>query len=314
MRSDIATVIAFGLLSVCPVSAAPTYSCFDPPDEGQTNPLGEGMEDVVESECCEALIDESDMMADREVIWDPVNCNHGPGEEPIAEAYLCRAHDTDGCRFCHDSCDGFEGLCITCEEVLEDLLNSDSPTPSPDFETSEFPATPAPAILTAATEAPFGIFPATPAPVAPVAPPTEAPAVPPTEAPVAPPTEAPAVPPTEAPVAPPTEAPVAPPTEAPVAPATDAPVAAPAPTAEASDCECVNSLSEEEMAVLTRRSKNMVCDPTCSDQSDLVWGVMNCNYFALGQNCRACSDLCDDQGDGTWLDQDGFPCKPCSAV
>lgn len=58
MRSDIATVVAFGLLSACPVSAAPTYSCFDPPDEGQTNPLGEGMEDVVESECCEALIDE----------------------------------------------------------------------------------------------------------------------------------------------------------------------------------------------------------------------------------------------------------------
>ncbi|CAM9517867.1 unnamed protein product [Ectocarpus sp. 13 AM-2016] len=290
MRSDIATVIAFGLLNVCPVSAAPTYSCFDPPDEGQTNPLGEGMEDVVESECCEALIDESDMMADRKVIWDPVNCNHGPGDEPIAEAYLCRAHDTDGCRFCHDSCEGYEGLCITCEEVAEELLNSDSPTPSPDFETSEFPATSAPAILTAATEAPFGIFPATPTPVAPVASPTEAPAVPPTEAPVAPPTEAP------------------------VAPATDAPVAAPAPTAEASDCECVNSLSEEEMAVLTRRSKNMVCDPSCSDQSDLVWGVMNCNYFALGQNCRACSDLCDDQGDGTWLDQDGFPCKPCSAI
>ncbi|CAM9980735.1 unnamed protein product [Ectocarpus fasciculatus] len=258
MRSDIATVVAFGLLSVCPISAAPTYSCFDPPDEGQTNPLGEGMEDVVESECCEALIDESDMMADREVIWDPVNCNHGPGEEPIAEAYLCRAHDTDGCRFCHDSCDGFEGLCITCDEVAEELLNSDSPTPSPDFETSDFPATAAPAIITAGTEAPFGIFPATPAPVAPVSPPTEAPAAPPTEAPVAPATDAP----------------VAPATDAPVAPATDAPVAAPAPTAEASDCECFNSLSEEEMAVLTRRSKNMVCDPTCSDQSDLVWGEL----------------------------------------
>lgn len=141
-----------------------------------------------------------------------------------------------------------QGLCITCEEVAENLLNSDSPTPSPDFETSEFPATPAPAILTAATEAPFGIFPATPAPVAPVAPPTEAPAVPPTEAPVA--------------------------------PATDAPVAAPAPTAEASDCECVNNLSEEEMAVLTRRSKNMVCDPTCSDQSDLVWGELRYPFYS----------------------------------
>lgn len=58
MRSDIATIIAFGLSLCSVVNAAPTYSCFDPPDEGQTNPLGEGMEDVVGSECCEALIDE----------------------------------------------------------------------------------------------------------------------------------------------------------------------------------------------------------------------------------------------------------------
>lgn len=58
MRSDIATIIAFGLSFCSVVHAAPTYSCFDPPDEGQTNPLGEGMEDVVGSECCEALIDE----------------------------------------------------------------------------------------------------------------------------------------------------------------------------------------------------------------------------------------------------------------
>lgn len=43
-------------------------------------------------------------------------------------------------------------------------------------------------------------------------------------------------------------------------------------------------------------------------------GVLNCDYFALGQNCRACSELCEDQGDGTWIDQDGFPCKPCSAI
>ena len=57
MRADIASLaIALGL--VCCASAAPTFSCFDPPDEGQTNPLGEGMEDVVGAECCEALVDE----------------------------------------------------------------------------------------------------------------------------------------------------------------------------------------------------------------------------------------------------------------
>lgn len=44
-------------------------------------------------------------------------------------------------------------------------------------------------------------------------------------------------------------------------------------------------------------------------------GVLNCNYFALGQNCRACSDLCtDENNDGIWLDQDNFECKPCSEV
>lgn len=47
-------------------------------------------------------------MAGRLVVWDPVNCNHGPGEDAIAEAPLCRAHDTDGCRFCRESCVGFE--------------------------------------------------------------------------------------------------------------------------------------------------------------------------------------------------------------
>ena len=57
MRSDITTLaVALGL--VCCAKAAPTFSCFDPPDEGQTNPLGEGMEDVVGAECCEALVDE----------------------------------------------------------------------------------------------------------------------------------------------------------------------------------------------------------------------------------------------------------------
>lgn len=56
--------------------------------------------------CC----DDSDVLAGRLVIWDPVNCNHGPGDLPITEALLCRAHDTDGCRFCHESCDGFQVL------------------------------------------------------------------------------------------------------------------------------------------------------------------------------------------------------------
>lgn len=58
MRADIATLaVALGLVSC--VNAAPRYSCFDPPaGDGQTNPLGEGMEDIVEDECCEALVDE----------------------------------------------------------------------------------------------------------------------------------------------------------------------------------------------------------------------------------------------------------------
>ena len=57
MRSDIGSLaIALGL--VCCASAAPTFPCFDPPDADQTNPLGEGLEDVVEAECCEALVDE----------------------------------------------------------------------------------------------------------------------------------------------------------------------------------------------------------------------------------------------------------------
>ena len=57
MRSAIATLaIALGL--VWCASAAPTFSCFDPPSQDMSNPLGEGMEDVVEDECCEALVDE----------------------------------------------------------------------------------------------------------------------------------------------------------------------------------------------------------------------------------------------------------------
>lgn len=57
MRTEFAVAVAMGL--VCgSQAAAPLYSCFDPPDEGQTNPLGEGFEDVVGSDCCEALTDE----------------------------------------------------------------------------------------------------------------------------------------------------------------------------------------------------------------------------------------------------------------
>ena len=57
MRAHIATLaVALGLV-YC-TNAAPRYSCFDPPGEDQTNPLGEGMEDIVEDECCVALVDE----------------------------------------------------------------------------------------------------------------------------------------------------------------------------------------------------------------------------------------------------------------
>lgn len=79
---------------------------FSPPPCHQTDPSNNAFPDLPVVPSPPANL--SDMMADRKVIWDPVNCNHGPGDEPIAEAYLCRAHDTDGCRFCHDSCDGFE--------------------------------------------------------------------------------------------------------------------------------------------------------------------------------------------------------------
>lgn len=57
MRTEAAIVFVLGV--VCGTYAAPPrYSCFDPPGVNQTNPLGEGFEDVVEEECCEALIDE----------------------------------------------------------------------------------------------------------------------------------------------------------------------------------------------------------------------------------------------------------------
>lgn len=50
----------------------------------------------------------SDIAEGRLVYWDPINCNHGPGEVAITEAPLCRAHDTDGCRFCRESCEDYE--------------------------------------------------------------------------------------------------------------------------------------------------------------------------------------------------------------
>ena len=57
MRTEIVALVTLGLVC-CSNAAAPAFSCFKPPDEGQTSPLGEGMEDVVESACCEALTDE----------------------------------------------------------------------------------------------------------------------------------------------------------------------------------------------------------------------------------------------------------------
>lgn len=125
-----------------------------------------------------------------------------------------------------------------------------SPTPSPTDMGSFYGDTPAP----------FDMFPETPAPVTP-APVTPAPVTP------APVTPAPVTP------APVTPAPVTP------APVTPEPTAAtpvgivPAPTeAPVSDCVCVNTMSAEEAAVLERRNKKMVCDPTCSDDTDATWG------------------------------------------
>lgn len=135
------------------------------------------------------------------------------------------------------------------------MFSTSSPTGSPtDFDT------PAPASITTSTEteAPFGIFPDTPSPVAATAAP-----IAPTPSPVAA-TEAP-IDPTPSPVDP-TEAPAVPATPAPVL-VTEAPV-----VEEPSDCVCVNSMSAEENAVLERRGKRMVCDETCVNGEDLVWG------------------------------------------
>ena len=40
------------------------------------------------------------------------------------------------------------------------------------------------------------------------------------------------------------------------------------------DCGCLEGLTEREAEVLAIRGKDMVCDPTCSDGSDLIWGEL----------------------------------------
>lgn len=189
-----------------------------------------------------------------------------------------------------------------CDEILL-FDDTASPTPSPSSVIVDDAFTPAP-IEASPTDAPFGIFPATPAPSAPapttpapmtpaatgspVAPTTDAPVTPATDAPVAAVTDAPVTPATDAPVAAATDAPVAAGTDAPVAAATDAPAATVietlAPTVDPNlqaDCLCVENLSETEADVLTRRGKTMTCDPSCSDGSDLVWGKPILNASCL---------------------------------
>lgn len=45
------------------------------------------------------------------------------------------------------------------------------------------------------------------------------------------------------------------------------------------ECPCITNMTEIEEEVLTRRSKSMRCDSSCSDGSDLIWGKKN--IFAL---------------------------------
>ena len=37
-------------------------------------------------------------------------------------------------------------------------------------------------------------------------------------------------------------------------------------------CGCLENLSETEAEVLAVRGKALMCDPTCLDGSDLIWG------------------------------------------
>lgn len=41
---------------------------------------------------------------------------------------------------------------------------------------------------------------------------------------------------------------------------------------EGEECECLEGLTETEAEVLELRGKNLVCDLTCTDGTDLVWG------------------------------------------
>lgn len=127
-----------------------------------------------------------------------------------------------------------QGLCITCSEIQEFVFfDTGSPTPSPLFLASEFPETPAPVLVTEATETPFGIFPETPAPTAG----TDG-------------TPAPTIDPNNS----------------------GDGLGAGDGLGDDDECPCVASLSETEAEVLAIRGKAMVCDPTCSDGSDLTWG------------------------------------------
>ncbi|CAN0117937.1 unnamed protein product [Ascophyllum nodosum] len=286
MRTDVATVL-FGLVISGVASAAPTYSCFDPPvAEGQTSPFGASMDHLVEAGCCEALIDESDMHAERLVVWDPINCNYGSDETAITEAFLCRAHDTDGCRFCHLSCDGFEGLCITCKEIFSATASPTSVRVAGINEALSATASPTSDRVGGPTEALLDIsaqFDSFPGLL--------------TSTPTSTPTST--LPSTPAPTPPEP------------APTTSAPVVA---TDNESDCKCLENMTVTEADVLAIRGKTMRCDRTCSNDEDLVWGVLNCNYFGLGQDCRTCADTCEEQSDGVWLDQNLAFCKPCSAI
>lgn len=66
----------------------------------------------------------SDIFVGRLVVWDPLNCNHGPGPSAITEEPLCRAHDTDGCRFCHESCENFRVRYHACIRVNKTNVKS----------------------------------------------------------------------------------------------------------------------------------------------------------------------------------------------
>ncbi|CAM9699930.1 unnamed protein product [Choristocarpus tenellus] len=307
MRSE--TIFRLGLaLLACSTTFAgtPLYSCFDLPGVGQTNGLGEGMEDLVEEECCNALINESDNAEDRLVVWDPLNCNHGPDEFPIAEAPLCRAHATDGCRFCHISCDYVAGLCITC-----DSISTYAPTGAP----VEFTSTPTETVITPAPTA--DISPVTPTPVLSDPPVVEIRTPAPT-ADLRPTTPSPVLS-----VPPVVEVSTPSPVSTTLGPVSSA--ITPSPTAKVTlsptsipgfevDCGACFNMAQADSEALMAQDKTMTCDSTCTT-GDEVWGTLNCNYFNLGQNCRSCANTCSEEMvTGVWLDSFGLMCKPCDAI